>query len=339
MALKRYGSRRPLVSQVKLSDDRVVRIFNEMGQGYDDLRDLWYAWLFSRLHYFIARDVLPIWNRRPRAVIDIGCGTGFQSFLYAATSSSVLGVDIADSLVAVAVEKLRLRRNTQPNDLFPSHFDFVDRYHGQIQQAIRTEFPSAEFRAPRFEVGSALDLPCEDASVEHVNCCGSVLSFLPDYEAGLNEIQRVLTPGGSFVLEVEAKLNFDLIWPLIDASILRGRLGYDSSVREALSVFRTPRGNNARTDYPFGEPDNPVYMDITLFSRSQLLSALRSRHLMPTLIRSIHSITNLLPSTVLDSTAPSSALSRTFRWLSSIEEQVPFYLPGCSLVVVGQRAK
>ena len=83
------------------------QVFNEMRDGYDDINDLWYAWLFSRLHFLIAREVLSTWDQsKPRLVLDIGCGTGFQSFLYAVTGARVVGVDISHELIRVAREKV-----------------------------------------------------------------------------------------------------------------------------------------------------------------------------------------------------------------------------------------
>jgi 2-polyprenyl-3-methyl-5-hydroxy-6-metoxy-1,4-benzoquinol methylase len=89
---------------MEISEVRVSYIFNEMRHDYDDLRDLWYSWLFSRLHYFIAKDIAALWDSANRSVLDIGCGTGFQSFLYASVGARVTGIDIAEDLVAATRE-------------------------------------------------------------------------------------------------------------------------------------------------------------------------------------------------------------------------------------------
>src|SRR4051812_42751634 len=65
------------------TDDETRCIYNEMVSEYDDLRDLWYAWLFSRLHFLIAENALSQWDDQNRSVLDVGCGTRLQSFLYA----------------------------------------------------------------------------------------------------------------------------------------------------------------------------------------------------------------------------------------------------------------
>ena len=46
----------------------------------------------------------------------------------------------------------------------------------------------------------------------------------------------------------------------------------------------------------------------------------------------IHSITNLLPSTILDKDNPSNTVKKIFTMLSSIEEKMPNLIPGCSTV-------
>ena len=111
--------------QITEDRTRVTYIFNEMREDYDDLRDLWYAWLASRLHYLISTHVLLNWDASPRKVLDIGCGTGFQSFLYALTGAEVTGLDISDQLIRVAEEKASTFVKRFPCPLFPAYFDFV----------------------------------------------------------------------------------------------------------------------------------------------------------------------------------------------------------------------
>jgi SAM-dependent methyltransferase len=279
--------------------------------------------------------VFPIWNTSGTTV-DVGCGTGFQSFLYAATGARVVGFDIADQLVKVARLKALNGINTAPSSLFPSHFKFVDRYNQMIGRLFEKTFANAKPRSPVFAVGSALALPLPDGSASHVNCCGSVLSLLEDSDAALDEIARVLCPRGTFVIEVEAKLNPDLIWPLIDATVLRGRLGYETSFREAADTFFG--GPNVKTQFPFGEIDDPIYMDITLFSKGSLVRSLRERGLKVHGTRAIHSVTNLIPSTVLDTPSPQRRLRVPFATLSRLEELGGEQLPGCSLVLFGIRS-
>jgi ubiquinone/menaquinone biosynthesis C-methylase UbiE len=323
---------------MKLSDDRVVLIFNEMRDDYDDLRDLWYAWLFCRLHYFIVKDIICRWNDpTSQRVLDVGCGSGFQTFLYASLGCQVAGIDIANALVDDARRKLTARCHIQPDDLFPSYFPFVDRYNRKIRQLLDARFPERHFEPPVFEVGSALQLPYQDGEFTHVNCCGSVLSFIADHTVALNEIERVLRPGGTYILEVEAKYNFDLLWPLLDSTLFRGRLGFDCRLKEAIGMLAAPPRAHVFMEYPFGEVKDPVHMNIKLFSRWGLRDDLCARGLIPEKWRSIHSVTNLIPSILLDTIQPGRILQRLFFALARVEELVPLALPGCSLVVLGRK--
>lgn len=311
-------------------------VFDRMAGDYDELRDLWYAWLFSRLHYFLALEIAKTWQHTEQKVLDVGCGTGFQSFLYGALGCEVLGIDIAADLVAVAERKVPdfLRRDDFA--LFHAHHSFVTQYDRRIAERLRKRFPNSKRRPPRFQVGSALAIECPDASFSHVNCCGSVLSLVDQPERALDEVARVLKPGGTFFMEVESRWNCDAFWPGIDR-LIGGVLHYESSWDEALTPLRRPWNDNVRVQFPFGEDDDPVYMDLRLFTRHKLGDLLRARGLIPSRWRTIHSITNLLPSTILDTSTPSWQVAIAFDFLRRAEQVLPFSLPGCSLVVSGTK--
>lgn len=317
-------------------DDRVVRIFDEMEQEYDEITDLWYSWLFSRLHYFIATDLAALWTQPPKQVLDAGCGTGFQSFLYAALGCEVAGIDISPKLVAQAAAKSRRLQNLEDLHLFPANFPFVGRYHEKIRTALKRRFSVPQPVLPKFSVASVETLPFPDNFFDHVNCCGSVLSFCADYRRALREMQRVLRPGGTFIFEVEGKFSPDTFWTIVDSS-LGGFLGYDSSLAEAFSPFRGCLRQHIHIDYPFGEISDPVYMPIRLFSKKGFRDDLNEAGYRPFAWRSIHAATNLIPSTLLDSSTPSRRLTSVFRLLARAEELSPFALSGCSIVVLGTK--
>jgi trans-aconitate methyltransferase len=96
--------------------------------------------------------------------IDIGCGTGGLTELIARACkpSSVLGVDTAEGFIEVA----------------------------------RTRVKNAEFR-----VGSADNLDMPSDSIDYA-VSGLVLNFVPDAQAVLAEMARVVQPGGSVALYV-----------------------------------------------------------------------------------------------------------------------------------------
>jgi ubiquinone/menaquinone biosynthesis C-methylase UbiE len=95
-----------------------------------------------------------------RAVLDVGCGTGFHLPRFAATASSVVGVEPHGDLVALA------RRRTR--------------------------------RLPHVSVlaGSAQALPLPDASVDVVHARWAYF-FGPGCEPGLAELDRVVRRGGT----------------------------------------------------------------------------------------------------------------------------------------------
>ncbi|GIW95189.1 MAG: hypothetical protein KatS3mg110_3230 [Pirellulaceae bacterium] len=320
------------------SRTRVAEIFNAMRRDYDQISDLWYAWLFCRLHWLIVDRVIRLWrDPTQQRVLDIGCGTGFQTFLYASVGAKVVGIDVAEALVQEAWDKAVNGRHIDGQNLFPAHFRFVEHYNKRIGTRLARWFPNRQFVMPSFQLASADRLPYMDESFSHVNCCGSVLSFVDKYTTAFDEIRRVLRPGGTFILEVESKYNFDLIWPVLDATVLRGKLGYDTGLREALVLWKSGLGQHVWMEYPFGNIERPIHMNIRLFSRLGLKKELCSRGLCPSRWWTIHSITNLIPSTLLDSPRPSKFLVRLFSWLARLEETLPFSLPGCSLVVFGAK--
>ncbi len=313
----------------------IAEIFNKMANEYDDIQDLWYAWLFSRIHFIIARNVINEYN--PKNVLDIGCGTGFQSFLHATAGASVVGIDIAEDLLDVAKKKsLSFKPEKDRIILFPVHFGFVDRYNRLIGTLLSEKIEVVKYVPPIFQVADARNLPFSNESFDHVNCCGSALSFIDDHHRALSEIARVLKPGGTFFLEVESRWNLDVLWTVTDA-ILKGRLGYDTSLNEALRTIFTQPLDNVSIEYPFGEPENPVYMKIKLFTANRLKSELSDLQLNVLKTGTVHSVTNLIPSTYLDMSNPPAWLRRLFVFLATIEERIPISLPGCSIVFIARK--
>ena len=92
--------------------------------------------------------------------LDVGCGTGAASaaVLEGTDPVSLVGIDPSEAYVAAARRRLDDRRVT-------------------------------------VEVGDATRLPLPDATVDQV-ISGLVLNFVPDVEAALGEMRRVLVPGG-----------------------------------------------------------------------------------------------------------------------------------------------
>jgi len=119
--------------------------------------------------------------------LDAGCGSGTMARYLTARGASVLGVDAAEEMIAVARE-----------------FAGRDVTGGQL----------------RFEhVATIVHLPVADQSLDGI-LCSSVLEYVPDPAACLAEFARVLRPGGLLVVSV-ANRNSVVRW----AQIATHRLG------------------------------------------------------------------------------------------------------------------
>jgi ubiquinone/menaquinone biosynthesis C-methylase UbiE len=293
---------------------------------YDNIADLCYSWLYSRLHFFIAKYITEVQN--PRRVLDIGCGTGFQSFLYAYSGSFVVGIDVSENMIKSAMSK---RKSLSKNDrlvLFSENFDFVIRYNDLINSVINKNFGCKKYSPPAFLICDIYQLPFQDGYFSHINSCGSVLSLVEHSHRALEELTRVLEPGGTLFIEVESKWNMDRFWTLFDV-LLRNKLGYWTSFKDACKPFFSPR-QNVSIRYPYGERDNPLDIRIMLFTNNCLKEEFSSLNLKVIKRWTILSITNLIPSPILDTNHPTAFLKNLFRVLSFLEEKIPFPLPGCT---------
>ncbi|MBW7882618.1 MAG: methyltransferase domain-containing protein [Caldilineaceae bacterium] len=117
----------------------------------------------------LAHDLIRIAALRPgERVLDVACGTGVVARLAAQAAGapgSVAGLDITPGMLAVA------RKTTPP--------------------AMAIDWHEA----------SAEAMPLPDASFDAV-LCQMGLQFVPDKDAALREMRRVLAPGGRLILNV-----------------------------------------------------------------------------------------------------------------------------------------
>ena len=295
-----------------MADDRgrvadlteVARLFDSMGESYDDVSDLWYSHLFDTISSLLKQCAeKPIFSRQLQA-LDIGCGTGMQAAVLSHLGYRVVGVDISPGLVRRAQAKL----------------------------------PTCEF-----VLGDAQHLPFGDSTFDLINCCGSTLSFIPDYKAALREAARVLRRGGSLFLEVEQKWNPDLFWSLLN-SVTFNFLGYNESLAEWLNNIKRPLKQGFFIDYPFPMSDGTVEtMKIRLFTKYEVNQELLGNGIGVTALWSIHTVTNLLPSMILHNEDPSRPLRSVFSILAKIDDatrHLPFFRSfGCSLVLRGVKTR
>jgi ubiquinone/menaquinone biosynthesis C-methylase UbiE len=103
-------------------------------------------------------------------ILDLGCAAGGEIPEFRARDFSVVGIDISSHM-------LRFARRRFANDQ-------------------RVHFCRADVD----------QLPFSNQSMDHVVCLG-VFEFLPDYNAAMLEIQRVLRPGGLAIFAVPSRIS------------------------------------------------------------------------------------------------------------------------------------
>ncbi|MFP8952185.1 class I SAM-dependent methyltransferase [Natrialbaceae archaeon A-arb3/5] len=134
-------------------------------------------------------------------VLDVACGTGIVARHAASrvdTSGSVVGLDSNDGMLAVAAEAT-----------------------AEVQ-------PSIEWRQ-----GDATDLPFSDEAFDVV-CCQQALQFFDDPGAAVEEMRRVLTPGGRIALSSWRSLDYQPAYVVL-ADALERHIS-----TEAGEMMRTP---------------------------------------------------------------------------------------------------
>jgi 2-polyprenyl-6-hydroxyphenyl methylase/3-demethylubiquinone-9 3-methyltransferase len=146
-------------------------------QIYDDLADTW--WDENSPFYLLKAMVNPwrvpyfadvIRNTFPGEcsnlqLLDIGCGGGFLTEEYTRLGCQVIGVDVSPRSIAAA------RSHAQKENLS------ID-----------------------YQIGSATELEFGADDFDIVSCC-DVLEHIPDWEAVIKEIARVLKPDGLFLFD------------------------------------------------------------------------------------------------------------------------------------------
>jgi ubiquinone/menaquinone biosynthesis C-methylase UbiE len=111
---------------------------------------------------------------RRRALLDAGCSWGDSTHWYAAKAERISGIDVNADAVAVA----------------------------------RRRYPEIDFRTGPLE-----ELPFDTGAFDAVVCC-DVLEHVTDELAALNELYRVMAPGGTLVLSTPNKGLFGFMDPV-----------------------------------------------------------------------------------------------------------------------------
>ena len=104
-------------------------------------------------------------TNEPLTLLDIGCGGGYLTEAFARLGCQTTGIDLSQSSIQAA------------------------RKHAESQELTID-----------YKVGSATALEFEDDSFDVLSCC-DVLEHIEDWPAAVQEISRVLRPGGLFFFD------------------------------------------------------------------------------------------------------------------------------------------
>ena len=314
--------------RMKIIDKHLVaEAHDAMLDEYDDINDLWYTHLFNVIHEFIARKIP---SGRGKKALDVGCGTGFQSLLLARAGYEVHGFDIAAQLVELAKSKATTL-SQDDNTLWPLYRTSLASFMREqvrivaLADQLRNEAPVIP---PKFWVDDAMNPKAYNSGpYDCIVCCGSVLSFINDHERMMAFIGGALKRGGLLFLEVEQKVNMDLLWPIVD-SLLLGKLHYEQSFKESLKNLFVPPGRNLCVEYPFKLTNGKeVILPLWLFSVSYLGSMFKHCGLQLGNRRGIHILTNIFPSTILHKQYPTLMSRLLFTILARADGAISGFWP------------
>ncbi len=134
-------------------------------------------------------------------------------------------------------------------------------------------------------------LPYRAGTFDAATCCGSTLSFVEDAGAALAELARVLRPGGLLLIECEGRWTLDLGWAWL-GGLAGDALGYGLRPGQVWRAATTPAARECRLDYP-------GYGPLRLFTVGEMARLLGAAGCAPIRTWGVHTVTNLLPSTML----------------------------------------
>lgn len=92
-------------------------------------------------------------------------------------------------------------------------FDDVKKTKDQFDSLPPTEF--SDKKGWQLFCGNALKLPFADRSFDHI-VCSEVLEHIPDYQSALDEIYRILKPGGTLIISVPRYWPEKICWAFSD---------------------------------------------------------------------------------------------------------------------------
>ena len=162
-----------------------------------------------------------------------------------------------------------------------------------------------------------------DGSFDAATCCGSALSYVADARQAVVELARVLRPGGNLLLECEGRASLDLAWAWL-SGLIGDPWRYELTPAQVWRAATTPSGRECRLSYP-------GYGELRLFGMSELRGLLQRAGLDPVRAWGIHSITNLLPSTVLHQPRLGRTTAALYGILRAADRAVAAWRPAARL--------
>ena len=160
------GTQPPGTSDEASAALHVRKLFSDIAGGYDRLNHILSLNVDRYWRRAVAREFRHLLNKPSAQVLDLCCGTADLSIAMARQGTApIFSCDFAHPMMALAQEKLRVAK------LRPTS------------------------KAPVLAEADALRLPFADNSFDLVACAFGFRN-LANYHAGLEEIRRVLRPGG-----------------------------------------------------------------------------------------------------------------------------------------------
>ena len=318
--------------------DAVAEAHNAMSREYDQLNDLWYPWLYSQIHTVIAEQLRRADKPEKGKSLDVGCGTGFQTFLTSHFGYDSIGIDIAGDLIELARSKKSQFCVEAMPPLFHSNIknSWLSEHNEWLSNTARFSRSNLPLGKVEFDWGSAEEMNFSPCTFDVITSCGSVLSFIEDYPAVVNKMTEMLRPRGLLFVEVEQRYTVDLLWAIVDR-LTGNRLGYRQTLGEAWKNLFANRNLQIEINYPFElQNGQEVFLPIRLFDIDHLESLWKSNGLSVISRTGVHSLTNIIPSVLLHQPEPSRLRSKLFSVFRHFEAKVgeiwPFWRLGCSVI-------
>ena len=242
-----------------------------------------------------------------RRVLDVGCGPANFTQLLCRLGCEVTGVDVSPGMIRVASSRLSNA--------------------GLAASLILADAQSLPFRQRTFDL---------------VLCCGDVLDYIADVPRALNEISRVLKPGGLTLVVAGNRATFGFLWYLFPGLILWGPR-YDVSPREGLVyLFGGSDKGDERVAFPHGQSRGSIeFVPLRATTYMELRQRTTAAGLRPRLTYGIHILTELLPYIIATSPRAPQGLRRMTRALSTMDHLLadvpPFSALGGHLLLVAEK--